>query len=716
MMRRTDNVMHGDVHVLVQAGSVHDGVHIERPARAPSPVPRQLPARPRSLIGREAETAGLTAALAEAERAGDLPVLMIEGSGGIGKTALALDWAHRHVEHFPDGQLYADLGGFEASALPAQPRTVLQGFILALGIEPASIPNDLNAAAALYRSLLAGKRVLVVLDNAVDTAQITPLLPGTASSAAVLTSRNRLVGLRAGHVYLLRLGMLTRTSSHVLLTGQLDAGTASSESGAVANIIDQCAGLPLALTIVAARASLNPGFPLAVLSDELRETSEGLDGFDAGEGSMRLNAVFSWSSSRLDAEQARAFRLLGLVPVPEFSQDAAASLLGLSNRRAARLLGEFERRNLLQQPKPSRYLMHDLIRRHARGLAGDTELYHREAAMLRLVNFFLCTAHDADRLLYRHRTPVTTPERLNGVALLRPTDEPAALAWFATEYEQLLAAQRHSERHGWWQQAWQLSRALDTYQHRQALLDDNIHTSRLGVTAARSLADPTAIALAERQLGRALSHAGRLAEAATHLKLALALTKHLNDATGQAHTHHDLARLHSLAGDHAAGLQHSSEALRLYRERGNSIGEAHALNRIARQLVELGDHDRAQTSAEAALARHNQNGNHAGWVATLDNLGHIAQRAGQPNKAVTYYSLALDGCAADTDKHFEAAVAEHLGDAQAAIDDRRAARTALLRAHLLYADQFRDTESRRVLGKLATLGDDAEPVHGPADP
>ena len=709
MMRRTDNVMHGDVHVLVQAGSVHDGVHIERPARLPVPVPRQLPARPRALIGREAETATLTAALAEAERAGDLSVLVIEGPGGVGKTALALDWAHRHVEHFPDGQLYVDLGGFEASALPARPLTVLHGFMLALGIEPASIPSDLSAAAALYRSLLASKRVLVVLDNAVDTAQITPLLPGTTSAATVVTSRNRLVGLRRGHLNLLRLGVLTRTSSHALLTGQLDTYTARPDDAALANIVDQCAGLPLALTIVAARASLHPGFQLAVLAEELRETSEGLDGFDAGEGSMRLNAVFSWSSSRLDAEQGRAFRLLGLVQALDFSQDAAASLLGLSNRRTARLLREFELKNLLQQPKPNRYRMHDLIRRHARELAEDMEQAHREAAVFRLVNFFLCTAHDADRLLYPYRTPVTPPERLNGVALLRPTDEPAALAWFAAEYEHLLAAQRHAERRGWWRQVWHIARVLDTYQHRQALLDDNIHTSRLGATAARSLAEPTAIALAERQFGRALSHAGLLAEAATHLKRALALAKRLDDSTGQAHTHHDLARLHSLAGDHAAGLQHSSKALRLYRECGNPTGEAHALNRIARQLVELGDHDRARTSAEAALVRHNHNGNHAGRVATLDNLGHIAQRAGQHHEAVAYYSLALDGCGADTNKHFEAAVAEHLGDAQAAIGDRSAARTALLRAHLLYADQFRDTESRRVLGKLETLGDNAAP-------
>src|SRR5262249_1941332 len=193
-----------------------------------------------------------------------------------------------------------------------------------------------------YRSLLAGKRLLVMLDNAADAAQVTPLLPGTASSTIVVTSRNRLVGLQQRHAYLLRLGTLTRTSSHALLTGQLDTYTASRAPTALANIVEQCAGLPLALTIVAARASMHPGFPLSVLADELRESSEGLDGFDAGEGSMRLNAVFSWSSSQLDAEHARAFLLLGLVPVLEFSQDAAASLLDISTRRTARLLSEFE--------------------------------------------------------------------------------------------------------------------------------------------------------------------------------------------------------------------------------------------------------------------------------------------------------------------------------------------------------------------------------------
>ncbi|GAB4001418.1 hypothetical protein GCM10029992_36860 [Glycomyces albus] len=704
MTGSTENSMHGKAHAVVQADNVSGGIHVGASEAYNLPVPRQLPARPWLLAGREAETAVLSEAIMAAGRMDTLPVAAIDGPGGIGKTAFALDWAYRHLEEFPDGQLFADLGGVGGREPPAAPVEVLRGFLTAMGVPASSIPPDVGAASAMFRTRLTGKRVLVVLDNAVDANQVTPILPGAAPAALVVTSRNQLVDLRFGRIHRVRLGALDRAGSVALLAGRINRNAVDADPDAFANLVDHCGGLPLALSIVAARASRHPDFPLSALTDELGDASEDLGGFDAGAESMRLHSVFSWSTSQLAPELARAFRLLGFAPVAQIGRHAASSLLGIPLRRATSLLGELEVRNLLEQPAPHRYQMHELIRRHAKELAEEQDsVKEREAAARRLVDSYVGAAYKADRLLYPYRAQIGPAQSVEHVSVAPLADGASALAWFTAEYKHVLAVQHLAEQCGWWWQVWWTSRLLDTYQHHQALLEDNVDTSRRGVRAAERLNDPLAISLAERQLGRALTHTLQFPDAERHLDRALRAARDQDDLVGQAHTRHDLARLYSLAGRHAASLRHSRAALRLYRDNGDAHGEARARNRMARQFAELGDYETARRETERVLTLHENNGDLAGCAGALDNLGHISQLAGRLDQAVRHFSRALAICAANTDRHFEAIVAEHLGEAYVATGDFCTARTAFDRAQDLYEAQFRDAEARRVSARLRVI-------------
>ncbi|GAB3476796.1 ATP-binding protein [Amycolatopsis cihanbeyliensis] len=682
---------------VVQAGTVLGGVHLHQDTSRPARVPRQLPLPPRRLVGREREAAELTEVLDRGSAQEEMVLLSVEGIGGVGKSALALYWAHRELDRFPDGQLHADLSGFGPSGEAASPLSVLHGFLGALGVAPAALPVTLDAAAALYRSVLAGKRVLVVLDNAADTDQVTPLLPAGPGCAVLVTSRNRLAGLRLRGASSVRLDVLSRGGARELLTARVGADPVRTDPRAVDMLLDCCAGLPLALALVAARAAAGSELPLSVVADELRDTRERLDAFDAGDGSADLRAVLSWSYRALGQDEAGGFRLLGTAPVADLGLTAAASLLGIPAKLAARQLRALERKNLVHQHMPHRFRMHDLIRLYAAELAETLDpAAEPAAANRRLVDFYLHSAHTADRLLYPHRTPTELPACTAGVTPDRPADEAGALAWFAVEHQQVRAAQRAAAELGWAERAWQLSRALDTYQYLRGRLAENVETSRTGVAAAERIGDAEVLALAHRQLGRALSRVGELDEALPGLDLALSLAARAGDPIGQAHTHHDLARLHSLRGDHERAVRHATGALERYRAAGNAVGEAHALNALGRQHTELGDHDRAWRDCAAALALHEEQGNAGGAAVTLDNLGLIAGRTGRPEEAEQRYSRALELCRRQGNDFFEAEVTEHLGTVRLDRGRRRQGLRTLRRAGELYAAQHRRADAERV--------------------
>jgi tetratricopeptide (TPR) repeat protein len=699
----TSNTVHSpNVGAVVQAGVVHGSIHLHsRPPDRPA-IPHQLPMRPRGFVARDRELARLNATLEASAAADDTVVVVVEGTGGVGKTTLVLHWAHRNVARFPDGQLYTNLRGFDPAGFPVEPHTVLRGFLATLGIDSAAVPADPDAAAALYRSVLAGRRMMIVLDNAKDIDQVVPLLPGTSSCAVVVTTRHHLPGLRMRGASFVRLGTLADEDARMLLLRHMSRDAIDREPAAVSTVLECCAGLPLALAIVAARTADHPEFPISHVADELQEETSGLNAFDAGDESANLRAVLSWSTTSLDGEQSRAFQLLGSTPIADIGVTAAACVLAVPPRDAARVLRALETKNLLRQPKPGRFQMHDLVRRHAAELAAErSPLSARLAALQRLVTFYAHTARAADHLLYPHRFAGNPPELIEGCHPAPLADEPAALAWFAEEHHQLLAVQRSAVREAWSEPVWHISHALDTYQYRVGLLTENIASSRLGLDAADTIGSPRLRASALRQLGRAYTRAGQLEDAERRLWQALQLEIEAGSSMGSAHTHHDLQRVYSLRGEHDLALQHATSALELYQMVGNPVGEAHSLNAQGRQHAQLRRYDDARRCCESALALHIAHANPSGQIATLDALGFIAQQTGQLNVALSQYSQAFALAQESGNRFAEADIIERLADVYTAQGEDVKALQAARSAHDLFAAQHRLRDAERLRDRLA---------------
>jgi len=461
-----------------------------RPASAPS-VPHQLPADVAGFVGRADHLARLNAVLDATARAQPTAVVIsaILGTAGVGKTALAVHWAHQVRGRFPDGQLYVNLRGFGPTGRAMAPAEAVRGLLDAVGVPAARIPPGLDAQAALYRSVMDGKRVLVVLDNARDAGQVRPLLPGTPTAAVLVTSRSRLTSLVAAQgAHPLTLDLLSADEARQLLTGRLGAGPVAAEPEAVAEIVDRCARLPLALAIAAARA-IQSDSPLTTLAAELAKDGERLDALDAGDPVSEMRAVFSWSYTPLGPGAARLFRLLGLHPGPDVSTAAAASLAGIRPPQARRLLAELARASLLTERGPDRYAVHDLLRVYAADLVPACESDdQRHAAIGRLLDHYLHSAHAAVQLLEPHRDPgtpaLTTPA--SAVIPEHPADRDAALAWLTAEQAVLLAAVRQAGETGFDTRAQQLAGVLDTFLNRQGRSDQAV--DRVQRSPARSRA------------------------------------------------------------------------------------------------------------------------------------------------------------------------------------------------------------------------------------
>lgn len=345
-----------------------DSLETGRPAfSVHATVPRQLPVPVRHFTGREDELRALDALLDQAAgSAGTVAVAAISGTAGVGKTALAVHWAHRVAGHFPDGQLYANLRGFDRGGPPVPAATVIRDFLDALNVPPDRLPATATAQAGLFRSLLAGKRVLIILDNARGAEQARPLMPGAPGCLAVVTSRARLTSLAAVEgARLLTLDVLSVPESRELLSRHLDKDRTAAEPDAVDELIESCARLPLALSITAARAADQPRFSLAALAEDLRDASRRLDMLDAWGAASSVRAMFSWSWQQLTDPAKRMFRLLGMHPGPDITARAAASLAGLPPGQAHQALHELAGAHLIAERVPGRYAFHDLLRAYA---------------------------------------------------------------------------------------------------------------------------------------------------------------------------------------------------------------------------------------------------------------------------------------------------------------------------------------------------------------
>ncbi|MFC4086066.1 BTAD domain-containing putative transcriptional regulator [Amycolatopsis samaneae] len=671
------------------------------PAR---PVPRQLPAPPRLFTGRTRELARLGAALdAGADRRGTMVISALGGIGGIGKTWLALHWAHRNAHRFPDGQLYVNLRGFDPTAEPVPPAVAVRGFLDALRVAPEAIPADEQARFALYRSLVAERRMLVVLDNARDAAQAAALLPGGPECVVVVTSRHRLGGLVATHgALLLTLDVWTEGEGRELLTRHLGAGRVAAEPDAVDDLLALCGGLPLALGIVAARVATQPGLPLRALADELRDTAGRLDALDAGEVSANLRAVFTASTHALDEAAATLFGLLGLAPGPDIGLAAAAALAGLPAAGTRVLLRELEAAHLVAQPVPGRYRMHDLVRLHAaeqarRGLAGSV----RAAALGRLVDYFLHTAYAGERLLEPHRPPIEPGVPAGHVRPDPLDDEAGALAWFDAEHHCLLAAHRFAATEGRDEQAWRLAWSLDTFHYRRGHLADNLRVWLDGLGAARRLGTPTALSWAHRRLGHAYARLGRRADGIEHLREAVAATERTGDVANLGNTHRFLALALAQQGEDELARTHATESLRLFGTLDDPVGAANAHNLLGRCHVRLGNHTEARAHCERALALHRGHADRQGEANALDSLGYLAQHAGHYAEAIARYREALAVQQEIDNTYDRAGTLGRLGTALEAVGRHAGARDAWRQAVDLYRAQHREEEAGALAARLA---------------
>ncbi|MFD9895621.1 ATP-binding protein [Amycolatopsis sp. NPDC059027] len=686
-----------------------DPVSARTPPADPGParraVPRQLPAAPRPFVGRLGELAHLDSALEEYPDGTGTVIRAIGGPGGIGKTWLALWWAHQHLDRFPDGQLYVNLRGFDAVDEPMEPDLAVRGFLDALGVHHDALPAEFEAQVGLYRSLVADKRLLVVLDNARDRAQITPLLPGGRACTVLITSRHRLTSLVTTHgARLLDLGVLPEQEAKRLLGRHLGVDRLAAEPGAVTELLTYCAGLPLALGIVATRAGTHSDFPLATLVRELRDTSARLDALDTGDLTANVRAVLSCSYRALRHEAADTFRFLGLVPGPDIGVLAASSLTARPADRTRVILRELENASLLQQHLPGRYRMHDLIRLDAAGQAGqDLTEAARDEALRRLADFYLHTAFAGQQLLDPHRPSARLRHRAAGCVAQPLEDRAAALDWFTAEHANLLAIQNTAEARNWPTLVWQLAWVLSTYLWRRGRLHDDLAVWRAGLAAATRIEDVTCLVRARQRLGNACARLGLHTEALEHLQEALALTERAGDHSEQAYTHRIFARAWEHQGDDARALEHARNALHLFRTAGNPFGQARALNDVGWHQARLGHGEQARTHCTAALAIARHHDYPEGEAAILDSLGYIAHHAGRHHQALHYYLQSLSVYRKLGHAYEEADTLEWLAHTHHALDQREPAHSAYQQALELYQTQNRAGDAERTRHHLTLL-------------
>jgi tetratricopeptide (TPR) repeat protein len=687
------------------------GLLAAAPRHTAMPVPQQLPAAPPGFIGRSDEFAALTNALNGAAERQDRAVVIsaVAGAGGIGKTWLALHWAHQHLEQFPDGQLFVDLRGFSPDEQPMPTSVAVRGFLDAFAIDPARIPANLHAQAALLRSLLAGKRMLIVLDNATDTGQISALLPGSATCTVVVTSRHHLTGLISGHgARHLSIDVLTESEARALLSSRLGEERLAAEPAAVDELLACCNGFPLALSIVAGRAETYSELSLAELAVELREAQLSL--WDEHDPTASLPTVLSWSYRALSDEQARLFELLGIAPGPDISLPAAVSLAGRSTGHVRAALRGLQRASLLGQVSCGRYRMHDLIRHYAADQAHRRlSATDRETALRRVVDFYLHTAHAGSRLLYPYRGTLNLQPLATGCTRQTLSDETSVMAWFDAEHHSLRAAQRLAAQRGWSLLVWQMGWALNTFHRRRGYIHDDIDTWMAGLAAARQLGDSTAEAWAHRFLAHGYVRMGldKTSEAYAHLQAALTISPQADIVSVAPQMPID--RLDDVGQPECDEIRRTlsdlAKGLRLYEAVQDPLWEADAHSAMGWLLAQLDEYHEARNHCESALVLFREHFDRTGEAATLDSLGYIALRSGRHEDSLTYYYQALALRRDIGDAYNEADNLSRLGDAHAAANQHDEARKAWQQALSLYRGQRRATHVEQIRHRLLALND-----------
>jgi tetratricopeptide (TPR) repeat protein len=688
------NALFGPVYgSVVQARDVHGDVHLHRPTL---PAPSQLPPQPR-LVDRQADLAELNALR---DRSPDASVtVLVTGSAGVGKTALALSWAHAARSHYPDGQLFADLGGHSSDAPPVSPHAVLGDFLFSLGIAPDLIPGELARRAALFRSVTHERRILVLLDDALTAAQVRPLLPASPGSFTIVTSRYRLGALLARGAHGVHVDRLDTYAGVALIAEVLGDQRVDREREAAERLVALCAHLPLALSVAAGRLAARPSWPLgemvAALSEEQRlaELAIGDD--------MVVRSALDLSYQALGAEAARLYRLLGLVPGETFGGDAAAALGGIPAVEARSLLGVLTDANLLTDTTGGRYRFHHtLIRLHAREVsrAEDSDEF-RETALGRLFGWYLDTAAKAERRLrpYRGELPRDAePPPIEPTDFGGPED---ALGWMEAERVNLQAAITAAHERGRSATAWQLADAMWALYLYRGHYAERVAVEEAGLAAARRCEDQYAEAKMLNRLGLSLHGLGREEEAVAYFEGARELWKRLGKRDREAGSLRRLGMVSAAMDDRDAAISAFLSACAIYRELGADRKAALALidlanvllggdrapdaltyleearrlltvddpyNRarlqvaLGRAYIAIGKYQRSSRELDAALETMTALGASTGQAEVLEVLGELASRTGRFHDARLRFEQCLSLLGGDTETAAHARVRARL--------------------------------------------------------
>lgn len=669
-------------------------------------VPRQLPAAARHFVGRAQALKALAGLAAETAKPSHSTVIaVIDGTAGIGKTTLALHFAHQVAGQFQDGQLYVNLRGFDPAGPPMTPLEAIRLFLDAVGAPTARIPASLDAQAALYRSLLAGKRMLIMLDNAKDVDQVRPLLPASPGCLVVVTSRSQLTSLVAAEgACPLPLDVLADAEGRELLTRHLGHERVDCDPGAADELIQLCARLPLALSIAAARTASQPGLSLAALAAELRDARRRLDALDAGHPASNVRAVLSWSYQQLDATTARLFRLLGLHAGPDISAAAAASVAGLTLDEGRRRLGQLTMAHLLAEHVPGRFSSHDLLRAYAAELtqSADSEA-ERRAAVDRMLDHYLHTACRAALQLHPTRKPIQLAGPQPGAAPEYIGDAGQATAWFEAEHQVLMAAAGGALELGLNRQAWQIAWALWRFLDLGGRWHDCAAVERIALAATQRLGDRAAEASAHQRFGFASARLGNYDDAYLHLGLALSISAACGNHAGQAIAHNGLAITLNYQDRYREALGHAQQALESWTAAGDLPGQGMGLNSVGWLHVVLGNYAEALSYCKRAVAMFGDLGNQEGVANALDSLGYAYQQFGDLAEATACYRRALDLNREFGGRWATAETLGHLGDTYHAAGNPVEARIAWEEA-LAILDDLQHPAADQIRAKLLTPG------------
>jgi DNA-binding SARP family transcriptional activator/tetratricopeptide (TPR) repeat protein len=681
-----------------------------------APSPAQVPPETAGFAGRAAELDWLHAMLPAAEAGpgatpgsaacsvpGEPPVAVVTGTAGVGKTTLAIRFARQVASRFPDGQLYVNLRGFDPSGAPTEPAAALRGFFEALGVSPRRVPASLEAQTALFRSLVEGKRMLFLLDNARSTDQVRALLPGCPDCMVIITSRSQLNGLVAAEgARLLPLDVLSCPEARELLVRRMGPERVDAEPVAVAELIRQTAGLPLALSVTCARAVTRPGVALADLATELKDARGRLDVLETGDVTTDLRAVFSWSYEKLSERAAMMFRLLGLHPGPDISAAAAASLAGAPPSEARAALAELARASLLAEDAAGRFGCHELLRAYAAERAATDAGADERAARCRLLDHYLRSAHAGSARLYPARSPVPAPRSVPEVIPEDFASYEAVLAWFGAEHRVLHGVLAMAAEQGLDEYCWKLAWYWSAILKRRGQLPEAAALQRTALAAARRLNDPAGLAHVHYELGHVSGRLGDFAAGHTFLEQALRLFTELGDQVNIGQVRHGLALLLTQEDRYLEALEHATEALRLRRSFADQAVVAYSENAVGWIYAHLGLYTEALRHCLTALELHRESGSRSGAADTLDSLAYAYGGLANYSQAIAHYEQALDLYRNIGDPNGEGTCLLHIGDAQLAAGLPAAAKCSWEQA-LAVQSGLPGVDSRPVRGRLAQI-------------